>query len=606
MNRQSAGVLPLDSVQSNNLQSAVSGLSSQQLQWVSGYAAGLAAAAAQSTFVSEVDALSVAVNSAVGQTLTVLFGSQTGNGEDVAAQLVDSAIAEGFAAESVSMADYKPANLKRDELVAIVVSTHGEGDPPDDAELLHEYLLSEKAPELKKLKFSVLALGDSSYVNFCQTGREIDARLAELGAERLESLLECDLDYDDQASEWTQRLVARLPDLIDKGEPVAIPILRAVDVVSLYGKTNPFPAEVLVNQKITGGSSSKDVRHIELSLEGSGLSYEPGDSLAVISENPPQLVAEILAELNLDGDALVIANHRELKLADALKRSLEITSVNLGFLRDWAELASVAGNDELSLILGNNDSQVLSEFVDNHQIIDVVRLYPADVDARRFANMLRRLSPRSYSISSSLAANPDEVHLTVASVNYDAFGSEHWGAASTHLVDRVNEGDRVSVYVERNSRFRLPHDDVPVIMIGPGTGIAPFRAFVEERFERAAPGANWLFFGDRNFDSDFLYQLEWQRHRKRGTLQRLNVAFSRDQANKIYVQDLIRENGVELNRWIENGAHIYVCGDAKSMARDVNAALSDVLVAEGGLDASSAEQKLKELRSLGRYQRDVY
>jgi len=595
MSSLSVGVLPLDQEQTNSLQSAVAGLTQQQLQWVSGYAAGLAAADQQPLPIT-------AVASAGTKSLTVLYGSQTGNGEEIALAVVDQAKAAGFAAAAVSLADYKPANLKRESLVTFVISTHGEGDPPDDAELFHEFLFSKKAPKISNLQFSVLALGDSSYVNFCQTGREIDARLEELGAERFAARVECDLDYDDPAAGWVETVVSELPDLLGKGEPVVAPRLRAVDSVSAFDKSNPFPAEVLVNQKITGGNSSKDVRHVELSLEGSGLRYEPGDALAVVVQNPPRLVAEVLEELALVSDEIVTVRDQNLELIDALTSALEITVVSLGFLRDWA---AVAGDDDLTSMLQEKDSKVLSNFVDQHQIIDVVRLYPAAVDAQQFVGMLRHLSPRSYSISSSPDANPDEVHLTVAAVHYEAFGREHWGAASTHLAS-LQEGASASVFVDRNSRFRLPGDDVPIIMIGPGTGIAPFRAFVEQRVEQGAAGNNWLFFGDRNFDSDFLYQLEWQRHLKQGNLTRLDVAFSRDQDRKIYVQDRIRENSEEVYRWIESGAVIYVCGDAKQMAKDVNDALIDVLVREGGLDTVAATHKLKALRSEGRYQRDVY
>ncbi len=592
-----AGVLPLNTEQTNSLQTAVSGLTPQQLQWVSGYTAGLAAAGGQ-TLPSTGEPVAGSDDK-----LTVLYGSQTGNGEAIAEMLVRQAKAQGFAARAVSLAEYKPSSLKRESLLTFVISTHGEGEPPDDAELFYEYLMSAKAPKLADLKYSVLALGDSSYVNFCETGREFDARLSELGAERFEALVECDLDYDDPANAWSDRVVGGLGKLLDAGKTPVAPVLRAVENVSAYGKTNPFPAEILVNQKITGSSSSKDVRHIELSLEGSGLSYEPGDSLAVVANNPPQLIAELLALLNLDGDVVVAVRDESIKLSEALRQRLEITVVNLKFLRAWAALAE---NHALSSLLDDSETESLTEFVDTHQIVDVVRQFPVIVDAQQFVDMLRSLSPRSYSISSSLAANPDEVHLTVAAVRYEAFGSKHWGAASTYLADRMQEGDTVSVFVDRNTRFRLPEGSVPIIMIGPGTGIAPFRAFVEERVEQGAAGENWLFFGDRNLDSDFLYQLEWQRHLKQGNLKRLDVAFSRDQRHKIYVQDRIRENGAELYRWIENGAAIYVCGDSKHMASDVNDALLDVLVEHGELQSEAAEEKLKALRSEGRYQRDVY
>ncbi len=592
-----SGVLPLDEHQADRLHSAVADLTAMQLQWVSGYAAGLAAAGGASSATASSEGAAAPHD----KRLTVLFGSQTGNGEGIAEALTRKAREQGFAARSTSLADFKPADLKRETLVTVVISTHGDGDPPDDAELFYEYLMSKKAAALTGLRFSVLALGDSSYVNFCQTGREVDARLVELGAERFAPLVECDLDYDDMASAWSESVLGELSQLLDAGQQV--PHLRAVESTSTYDRQNPFLAEVLVNQKITGANSSKDVRHIELSLEGSGLHYEPGDSLAVLSENPPQLVDQVLTELELDATISVETQDGELTLGDALSNRLEITATNVAFLRSWASLSRSA---ELTRLLDDPDRGVLARFLEQHQIIDVVRLFPADVDAQSFVDMLRTLSPRSYSISSSPRANPGEAHLTVAAVRYDAFGREHWGAASTHLADRICEGDRVAVYVEPNWRFRLPEPDRPMIMIGPGTGVAPFRAFIEERIEQGARGDSWLIFGDRNSDSDFLYQLEWQRHIKQGHLARLDVAFSRDREHKEYVQHRIAENAAELYRWLENGAAIYVCGDAKRMAHDVHQALIGVLVTQGGLDAESAEQRLRDLRSAGRYQRDVY
>ena len=583
-------VLPLTEQQLTTVGAAVAGLSPAQLQWVSGYVAGLAASERAEPA------------AAVGRPFTILYGSQTGNGEAVAEALASRARESGFNVNLTSLADYKPANLKRESVVSIVVSTHGEGDPPDDAELFHEFLMAAKAPKLSGLKYTVLALGDSSYANFCQTGREFDERLAALGAERLTPLVECDLDFDAAAGQWSDAVLEELPAILEAG--AAVPTLRAVDSVARFDKHNPFPAEVLLNQKITAMESTKDVRHIELSLEGSGLDYEPGDALAVVAVNPPQLVDELILELGANQDAIVEVDGAETPLADALASRLEITAANQGFLREWS---AVAQSSDLATLLEDGQQRALAELLESHQVIDIVRRYPADVSPQVFVNMLRKLAPRSYSIASSHRANPDEVHLTVAAVRYDAFGFEHWGAASTHLADRLSPGDTVAVFVEKNSRFRLPeNDDVPIIMIGPGTGVAPFRAFVEERAERDARGKSWLFFGDRTFSSDFLYQLEWQRHLKHGRLSRLDVAFSRDQEAKVYVQDRLRENAAEVYRWIEQGAVIYVCGDAKHMAGDVNDALIDVLSSQAGLDADAAAAMLKELRRAGRYQRDVY
>ncbi len=588
---------PLDLARTEKVQDALNGLTPAQLQWVSGYVAGLAAGqgTAQSSAVVQ-----PATDS--GNTLTVLYGSQTGNGRGVADELGQSASARGFAVKLVSLADYRPANIKRESLVSLVISTHGEGDPPDDAELFHEFLLSEKAPQLKNLKFSVLALGDSSYVNFCQTGRELDARLKELGAQQIAPIVECDLDYEEPASRWAEDVLKTLPD--ELASVAEVPRLHAVKPVALYDRRRPFEAEVLTNQKITGAESSKDVRHIELSLEGSGLTYEPGDSLAVIADNPPQLIEDLLSTLEFSGDEEVRIKGSTIPIRNAFRTELEITAPSIGFLSAYAELAN---SKNLAELLEQGRRTELSGFLDTRQVIDIVREYPAAPSPAEFAASLRKLMPRSYSIASSSLANPDEVHLTVAAVNYQAFGTEHWGAASTMLADRIAEGDKVSVFLESNPRFRLPADDqTAVIMIGPGTGVAPFRAFVEQRAELGATGRNWLFFGDRTFHSDFLYQLEWQRFLKRGTLHRMDVAFSRDQADKVYVQHRIEDHAAEFWEWLQQGAAVYVCGDAKHMAGDVHEALIQVLVSQGGHDRMSAESYLKDMRRAGRYQRDVY
>ena len=574
-------------------------MTTAELQWVSGYVAGLLA---QDETAQPVIAQATAYPS---NTMTILYGSQTGNGHAIAEELRQSVVSRGFAANLLSLADYKPATIKRETLISLIVSTHGEGDPPDDAELFHEYLLSNKAPQLKKLKYSVFALGDSSYVNFCQIGKELDSRLNELGAERFVPTVECDLDYDAAVENWADNVLKSLPDVLGHASNLSrIPRLHAVKSPVIYNKKRPFKAEVLANQKITGTKSTKDVRHIELSLEGSGLIYEPGDSLAVITKNPPQLIEELLNTLGFSGNEEVKIQGSTFTIKNALRTKLEITALNLGFLKAYAELAN---SQDLRDLLQPDCRTELSDFIETRQIIDVVSEYPALVSATEFAASLRKLMPRSYSIASSLLANPDEVHLTVAAVNYQAFGREHWCAASTMLVDQIVEGDKISVFVESNPRFRLPVDgQTSLIMIGPGTGIAPFRAFVEQRAELGATGKNWLFFGDRSFHNDFLYQLEWQRFLKHGTLHRLDAAFSRDQVDKIYVQHRIEEHGARVYDWLQQGATIYVCGDAKHMANDVHDALANVLVVHGRHDKASAEGYLKDLRRADRYQRDVY
>lgn len=608
MNPSSAQTLPtvLDPEQTARIVTAVDGLTPEQLHWLSGYAAGLAARDTGSAVPLDSAApIDKGHASSEAPSLTVLYGSQTGNGKRVAEELAAGARHKGYEVKLRSLADYRPAQLRKESLVSLVVSTHGEGDPPDDAEPFHEYLMSDKAPSLAQLKFSVLALGDSSYVNFCETGRELDRRLAELGAERVVSMVECDVDFATPAAGWSQSVLDGLPELLGKAS--AQPQLHAVPSVAsaeVYDKHRPFEAEVLTNQPITTSAAGRDVRHIELSIEGSGIRYEPGDSLAVLVSNPPALVAEFLEVLDLDGDQAVEIDGGAATLVEALSDKLEITALNQGFLKTWAELG---GDPALGQLLEQDSRQALRDTIETHQIIDVVRKHPAKIDAQALVVALRPLTARSYSIASSLEANPDEVHLTVAAVRYRAFGREHWGAASTHLADRVTAGDRVRVYVEKNPRFRLPEDDTaPIVMIGPGTGVAPFRAFVEERAERGAGGDSWLFFGNRELRNDFLYQLEWRRHLRDGSLGRLDVAFSRDQDQKIYVQHRIAEHGADLYEWLERGARVYVCGDAKRMAGDVHEALREVLATHGGLDSAAAEARLKAMRRSGHYQRDVY
>jgi sulfite reductase (NADPH) flavoprotein alpha-component len=584
---------PLGEENLHALGAAATGLSTEQLLWASGYLAGLAAAGQQTARPAQ----------AAGPTpqLTIIYGSQTGNGRKVAAQLQAAAQARGVAAELVNMADFPAARLKRERLVAIVVSTHGEGDPPDDAMELHRFLTGRARRGLESLSFTVLALGDSSYENFCQTGREFDAQLEAAGAKRLAPLVECDLDYEAPASAWSTGLLERAAEFLGPQAGSAAPVLRVVPPAPRFSKSSPFAATVLANQRITGRGSSKDVRHIELDVEGSGLAWEPGDALGVIVRNPDRIVDPLLEALGLDADAPGAAPGGTLR--DELVTGREITALNRPFLDAWATAepsGKLAG--ELEGLRGGG----LGKWMHARQVIDVVREYPADVAPGQLLGMLRSLPPRLYSIASAPEFAAEEIHLTVALVHYQAFGTPHWGAGSSWLSLDRDEGDRAGVYVETNERFRLPADDAPIIMIGPGTGIAPFRAFLQARDARGARGRNWLLCGDRNFATDFLYQSEWLRYRKQGLLNRLDVAFSRDQAEKRYVQHRLVESARELYAWLEDGAHLYVCGDATAMAPDVDRALREVIGLAGGRDEDGVEDYLAELRRAGRYQRDVY
>ena len=593
---------PLAEDQVRGLAAFVQGFTHDQLLWTSGYLAGLAVARSDPAADASVSLPLASPAATQAATWTILYGSQTGHGRGIAERVADALRGDGLGVELASMAVFKPSQLKKIERLVLVVSTHGDGDPPDDALELYEYLSSERAPKLERLSYAVLALGDSSYTQFCATGRRIDERLAELGAQRMLARVECDVDFEDPARKWHQQVLAearaRVP--VEAARTVR---LHAVPTAPRYDRANPWRSELLVRQPIVGRGSTRDVRHIELGIEGSALSFEPGDSLGVMPVNPPALVAQFLEALQLPGDVLVQTHAEELPLARALAEHYDITALGRPFVEAYARLS---GADELAQLLTEERRAELATFIEARQPIDIVRAWPARIAAQDFVGSLRKLTPRLYSIASSLDANPDEVHLTVGVVRYEAFGTTHWGTASTHLSEGVAAGGSVPVYVERNDRFRLPADPTtPLIMIGPGTGVAPFRAFMQQREHDGAHGRNWLFFGERNFRSDFLYQLEWLRQRKSGVLTRLNVAFSRDGAEKVYVQHRMREQARALYGWLEEGAHLYVCG-ATAMGDDVHATLIDVVATQGGRGREQAEEYVRDLRRAGRYARDVY
>ena len=592
----------------------MAGVTPGQTLWLNGYMAGFAAArlspeefgAAKPEAAVPVETAdsALAAPPAAKPEITVLFGSQTGNAEKLARALHTRLVSRGFPARVEGMGSYKTSQLKRANLLLIIVSTYGEGDPPDNALAFHEFLLGKKPPPLDGMQFSVLALGDSSYEHFCKTGRDIDGRLAELGAGRLLPRVDCDVDYEEAAATWIDAVLTKLHPASDAQTDSVLKTESVV--VGTYSKKNPYPAKLLENLRLTGRGSSKDVRHIELSIADSGLTYEPGDSLGVVAGNWPQRVAELAESLRADGNEAVLgANGIETRLEQALLNDYEITTLTRPFLEKYAE---ISGSQELAGLLKEDGKANLREYLHGREIIDVVRAYPVSgLAASQFVALLRKLQPRQYSIASSYNANPDEVHLTVAVVRYESHGLPRQGVASTFLADRVAEGGRVPVFVDSNPNFRLPQDpDTAIIMIGPGTGVAPFRAFLEERETTGAQGKNWLIFGDRNFNTDFLYQREWLEHRKNGLLARLDVAFSRDTDEKIYVQHRILENSRELYAWLQEGACFYVCGDAQRMAVDVHEALIQVVAKESGHPRDRAVDYVKALQANQRYQRDIY
>ena len=572
-----------------------------QMAWASGYLA------AKSELSPVAGAVATATQAAVSSTLTILFASQTGNAKGVATKLADAAKAQGITVNLKNVSDYKPKSLKSETHLLIVASTNGEGEPPDDALEFHEFLLGKKAPKLPELKYSVLALGDSSYEFFCQTGKDFDERLKALGATQVTPRVDCDVDYDADAQKWTLEVVESLKDeLTAKQEGLAsvVTLPLTAGAASQYDKQNPYEAELAVSQKITGRDSNKDVRHIEIDLEESGLTYQVGDALGVYFSNDESLVDELIEALQLDAEQSVTVSGQEqsLTLRQALIEQLEITQTANSFVEFWA---AIAASDALNEVV--EDKAQLREFAANTQVVDVIRQYPAKTDAQAFVDALRKITPRLYSIASSQAEVEEEVHLTVGVVSYEQDGKTRLGGASGFLAQRLDEGGKVKVFVEHNDNFRLPaNGDTSVIMIGPGTGVAPFRAFMQEREATEATGKNWMFFGDQTFTQDFLYQVEWQNYLKSGLLTKLDVAFSRDQAEKVYVQHRLLEQGEEVFNWLTQGAHLYICGDANRMAKDVHNALVEIVSQYGELSTEQAEQYLKDLRKQKRYQKDVY
>ncbi|MDM7861430.1 assimilatory sulfite reductase (NADPH) flavoprotein subunit [Alteromonas sp. ASW11-36] len=596
MSAQHPGVLSPE--QWNLITQAIAPLNREQLTWVSGYLAGLAATGASAAPTGEQSS-----QTASGDTFTVMYGSQTGNAKGVATQLHSRLQAAGVNAVLVSMADYKPRQIKNETHLAIAVSTHGEGDAPDDAIEFHEFLASKKAPKLANLKYTVLGLGDTSYEFFCQTGKDFDQRLANLGATALAERVDCDVDYEAAANDWAEKVVAFAKSSMSAAANNVVPITEAAPTVaSQYNKQNPFPSALLVAQKITGRDSVKDIQHIELSLEDSGLQYQPGDALGVWFKNDPALVEELLSLTQIDPTTVVSVKDESMTVSTALIEKLELTLSYPGFIKAYAAATELPKLQEL---LGQPAE--LRAYLAERQIIDIVRDFPAALDAQQLIDALRPLTPRLYSIASSQAEVEDEVHLTVAHVDYQFNEVRHQGGASGYLTTRLEEGQEVGVFIEKNDNFRLPQDgNTPVIMIGPGTGIAPFRAFMQEREATGADGDSWLFFGNPNFTQDFLYQTEWQAYLKSGALSRISLAFSRDQAEKIYVQHRIIEHGADVFAWLESGAHVYVCGDAMRMAKDVEEALLEVIKTHGKRDDAGAKEYLVNLRKTKRYQKDVY
>ncbi|ASJ75836.1 assimilatory sulfite reductase (NADPH) flavoprotein subunit [Granulosicoccus antarcticus] len=596
------GLSPLTPTQIHQVKDLLGSMTPIQQAWISGY---MAAAANAATPIALQETVSVDASP-----LTILYGSQTGNAKGIAEEMASKAKARGLDVKLANMADYKPNQLKNEKFLTIVISTYGEGEPPEQAEKLYNFLSSKKAPKLDGVQVAVIGLGDSSYEFFCKTASDFEERLSALGATVITERALLDVDYDEAAAAWVDGAVDLFEPELKALNGAASPAVNGLAgfsgapqvAESIYNKKNPFTAEVGEVQKITGRDSLKDVRHVEISLEGSGLQYQSGDSLGVYFLNDSLVVDEVLALLKIDADEAVRIGDDSKSVRDALIEDFELTQSYPGFVEKYA---AATGNTELAEIA--SDKAGLRDYLSDRQIYDVIRQNPGELTAQALIESLRKQQPRLYSIASSQKEVEEEVHLTIAVVEYDTHENNHLGGCSGFLGRRVEDGDKVRVYVEHNDSFRLPENpEAPVIMIGPGTGIAPFRSFLQDREADGVEGNSWLFFGNPHFTQDFLYQVELQSYLKSGVLSKLSVAFSRDQAQKIYVQDRIVENGAELFEWLEKGAHLYICGDGNHMAKDVHQALLSVVETHGGRSAEEAEAYVEALRDDKRYQKDVY
>ncbi|CUX29975.1 diflavin oxidoreductase [Agrobacterium fabrum] len=573
-----------------------------QRAWLAGFLAGLHSR----TAIGLETSVAAAAPKSAASVLNILVGTQTGNAEALAMDIAAAARTQGMQPVVTALDDVSMESLGSMKRVIVVTSTYGEGEMPDNAQLFWEALAADSAPRLDEMNFAVLALGDTGYDGFCQAGKLIDTRFEQLGGRRMKTRIDCDIDFEDAAAAWIGEALP-LALAVDGGKEAAVTMpdiaAQPTRAKSGWSRRNPYPATVGVNRRLSGSGSSKEIRHYEFDLRESGLDYEAGDALGVVPLNNPKLAGALLGHFGAVGDSQVAGLDRP--VGDALLNIYEISTPSRELV---AEIGKRAGHEELSHILANGDKEQLAAFLWSKDILDLLNLGGKPLfELAEFVTFLKPLQHRAYSISSSPLVAKNSVHLTIASVRYRAEGRERGGICSTYLADRVDAGQSAGIFVSPNKAFRVPQDDnAPVIMVGPGTGIAPFRAFLQERQARGARGKNWLFFGDQHRQSDFIYENELGDMSRDGVLTRLDLAFSRDQAEKIYVQTRMRQNGKALYQWLEEGGYFYVCGDATRMAKDVDDALHSIISDEAGISAEAASDYVNRLKREKRYLRDVY
>lgn len=601
---------PFDQEQAAQLNQIFQTLTAEQQIWLTGYLTAQQGSVTQTAEAPQQVAEYVLNNESESQTnndrhITVVYGSETGNAQSLAEIFADRLVEHNYTVKLTAMDEIKQKEFKKVEDLFVITATHGEGDPPDNALTFHEFIHSRKAPKLENVRFSVLALGDESYEYFCQTGKDFDAKLLELGAERLADRQDCDLDFDDLAEKWMNKNIEILNQSTGHGSTVTSTETVQSAKEKRYSKSNPYQAEVLENINLNGRGSNKEVRHVELLLDNYGESFEPGDCVVVLPQNEPEIVTLLIETLGWNKDIEIPINDDgdTLPLEKALTEHFEITKLTKPLLQKAAELF---GNTELLSQIDN--AEWIQQYVDGRDVIDLLTEFPAsELKPETFYKLLRKLPAREYSIASSYEATPDEVHITVGAVRYEAHERTRKGVCSVQLAERIQPGDTLPIYLKKNPNFKFPFDEeTPVIMIGPGTGVAPFRSYMQEREELGLSGNTWLFFGEQYFTTDFLYQTEWQAWLKDETLAKLDLAFSRDTEEKVYVQHRIAQQSELFYQWLQDGAAIYVCGDEKHMAKDVHDTIRSVIEQEGDMSEADAEVYLTQMKQEKRYQRDVY
>lgn len=587
----------LSSQQINSLKEIENTFSNLQCAWLSGY------------FWSIANKKSLpgrlAIKEQQDQCITIISASQTGNAKLLSKRLDTYLKNNNKTTNLISASDYKFKKIVNERILILIISTQGEGEPPEEAWSLYKYIMSKKAPKLNNLYYSIFALGDTSYDFFCQSGKDFDKRLEELGGKFFLKRCDADIEYEDDYKKWSKELLFSLNKITNNVNPVSlVSDIKSSHIISTltYTKNNPIKAIILVNQKITGRNSIKDVRHIEIDISNLNIHYTPGDALGIWYKNDIGLVQRILDLLSINISDTVLIKDNMINIFDALKDNFELTNNTKNIVKNYAFFTE---NKFLKSIVSDNEK--LRNYAFQTPFVKMIHDYPEKLSAKQLISLLRPLTPRLYSISSSQNEVNDEVHITVGVVRKLICGQIYLGGASGYLSKSLKPDDQVNIFVEVNNNFRLPSDgNVPIIMIGSGTGIAPFRSFMQQRDSDGSKGKNWIFFGNPNFTEDFLYQLEWQKYLKQGLLTKMNLAWSRDQENKVYVQDKIRENGKEIWSWIKDGAQIYICGNASRMAKDVENEILCIIGKNSGMDFEGCNEFLNNLRANRRYQRDVY